>query len=257
MGKTIVIANQKGGVGKTTTALEICSCLKAKKKNVILIDFDQQCNSTFSMGVEEKNTIYDVFKEKCALPDAIQKACGFDGIAGDARLSELGETFSLNQDNDNIYLLTDVCDALKEQYDFVVIDTHPDRNLALNMAYAAADYVIVPSDASKYSLDGIVEIENDIAKLRNTRSKISHAHIIGLLLIANQNNNVDSVALDILSDIAAAIDGDVFVDSVRISTKVKQSTYSVGTMQNYDKKGNAATDYRRITKKIINRAVEE
>lgn len=251
MGKTIVVANQKGGAGKTTTALNLASCIGRRERKVIFIDFDQQGNSTGSIGIETSHTIFGVMKGDCTLPEAIQHTKYFDAISADSELSNISESFSLDKDVDNIYKLTDICEALNQLYDYVIIDTHPDRNLALTMAYAAADYVIVPSDSSKYSLDGIVEIINDINSLKKGRNSYSHAEILGFILTRCRTANVAKVATKSLESIAQSLDNKVFVDRVRISSKAEESTYTVGTLQDYDRNGSAAQDYRRIADTVM------
>ena len=252
MSYIISLANQKGGVGKTTSAVEIAACLAALDKRVILIDFDQQHNASDSLGADLENTIYDVFEQNCGLDEAIVSVSGFDLIPGDEQLSNLVIDFSLNKDSDNIYLLADVCEALKEDYDYILIDTHPDRNLNLNMALVASDYVIAPSSEDKFSISGVENLEKDLETLRGTRSRLSHARLIAIILTRFRDFNVDKVTLMQLEDIASGVKGDVFVETVRIASRAQENTYVEGqTLQEYDRHGNASVDYRRITKKLV------
>lgn len=269
MSKVIAIANQKGGVGKTTTAIELAACLSntpnpdknGEKYKVILIDFDQQRNATSAIlrqmdGLESYNTIIDIFEEKCLIADGILHGELFDIIPADQELSNVDIKYI--KDRDAVYLLADICEVLSQMdYDFIIIDNTPARNLCLNMAYVAADYVIVPSDMSAFSLDGIKEIESDISLLRNSRDKASHARIIGFILVKCENTTVKDFALDQLNQIANELEGEIFVDITRKATKADQVKFIGGSLQEYDKYSNAAVDYRRITKQILEIASKE
>ena len=269
MSKVIAIANQKGGVGKTTTANELAACLSNTEKDdktgekykVILIDFDQQRNATSALlrqmdEIEHYNTIIDIFEEKCLISEGIMHCELFDLIPADQELSNVDIKYI--KDRDAVYLLADICEVLSQmEYDFIIIDNTPARNLCLNMAYVAADYVIVPSDTSAFSLDGIKELESDISLLRNSRDKASHARIIGFILVKCENTTVKEFALDQLNQIAEELEGDIFVEITRKATKADQVKFIGGSLQEYDKYSNAAVDYRRITKKILEIANKE
>ena len=140
--------------------------------------------------------------------------------------------------------------------DFIIIDNTPARNACLNMSYVAADYIIVPSDQSSYSLEGIIEIENDIKKLRESREKLSHAQIIGFIVTQYQKSQVCNFVVEQLKSIAEKLEGDIFVELTRKSVKVSEAQYAAQTIIEYSPYCNPSFDYKRITDKIIERSLK-
>ena len=249
--KVIAIANQKGGVGKTTTTIELAACLANNGKKVIVIDFDQQGNTTDNLNASHEISIIDVFRENKTINEAIQHIGNIDIIASSEELSQVDFEFSSEKDRDNIYILADLCDAMKDNYDYILIDNTPARNTALNMAYVAADYVICPTEVDENSIKGIVNINKDIKKLRETRNHDSHAYIIGIILTKMERSSVHEYGLNVANSLAEQLEGDVFVETVRKSVRVSEIKTTKGSLQDYDTYCNPAVDYRRITNKII------
>lgn len=261
MSIVISIANQKGGVGKTTTCLEIAQCLAEKGKKVIVIDFDMQGNASDNLGASHEPNIVSVFRQSVTLDKAIQHTGAFDLISSTEELSLLDVEFSTQKDRDNIYILTDVCEALKERYDYILIDNTPARNTALSMAYIASDYVLCPTEADENSFKGIINIAKDIKALRHTRNKDSHAFIRGIIITKYETTTkLHNGALELASTIARnlekemaedGVEKDVFIETVRKSVKVGEVKSVKGTLQEYDRYCTAAMDYRRIAEKIL------
>lgn len=254
MGKIIAIANQKGGVGKTTTCLEIAAILGAEqKKKVLVIDFDQQLSTTKNYGLKQENTIMNIFNEECKIKDGIQHTKYFDAIPGDEGMSKADKVYD---GRDDIYLLADVCDVLKNVYDYILIDNSPARNVCLNMAYCAADYIVIPVDATPDSIRGLVSVQNDVEKLRNTREKASHAEIIAFILVAYEKSQVNEFTLEKLEEIAEKMPNDVLIEKTRKSVKAKEAKYGNTTLYEYAKYSNPVLDYKRIVAKLIERIGE-
>ena len=143
--KTIIVANQKGGIGKTTTATAVASILNAKGYKTLLIDADQQGNSsdTYRAAIEGSATLFDVLldEERISLEEAIQHTESGDIVASDPLLRKADEI--LNGDPEGLYRFQDALDQLKG-YDFVIVDTAPSLNSILYNCLVAADDVLIP-----------------------------------------------------------------------------------------------------------------
>ena len=249
--KTIVIANQKGGVGKTTTAIEIAAALSLQKKRVLLIDLDQQGNLSQYVGADNrKASIYDALHGKVKIQNAIQRTEICDVITSSPELSKADREFV---DADDVFLLADLIDFVKEEYDYIVLDNNPSRNVLLTMAYVAGQFVIIPSECDAGSLDGIVAINRDIMKLRDGRMSFSKARIIGLVLTKTERTIMHSVAGEELEQIAERVGGDPFILNVRKSIVVSECKKVCQSLQQYSRWSAPAMDYRKIAEEIVRR----
>lgn len=249
MGKVIAFTNEKGGVGKSTSTLEIASILtKEFNKKVVVIDFDQQINTTKMYKLSGENTIFDIFDENCRIIDAIYHQECFDLIPGDPRMSKADRIY---MDTDEAELLDSVCEVLKQTYDYILIDNSPTRNICLTMSFIAADYIVIPFDASGDSMEGAVEVYKDIKKLNRTKAQLSNAKIIGLLLISYEKCDVCNKAYENIEYFSEAIGGNVVIQKIRKSVKVKESRYEMKTLYEYARHSNPILDYKKFCENII------
>ena len=185
MGVVVAITNQKGGVGKSTSAESLSNVIAAKKKKVLLIDLDQQGNLSKYVGADlSKPTIYDVLNAEKPIADAIQKCGRIDIITSSKELSKSDKEFG---EHDDIFLLADVIELIKDKYDYIFIDNGPARSTLLTMAYVASDYIIIPTEVDDGSMDGVDEVNNDIIKYRQGKRPITKAKIAMLLLNRYEN----------------------------------------------------------------------
>lgn len=205
MTKTIMVSNQKGGVGKTTTTLELGAIYARKGKRVLIIDLDGQVNISMYVNAkyDDKNipTIRDVLleikeimnhleaeaeKEDDMQYDIITRSIqttgeGFDIIAGHRNLSNALAEFS---DTTDVFLLKELISCM-EDYDYILIDSAPARSPLLNMGYVAADYCLILTEADKASQDGVKQVVTDIKLLK--KSKMSAISILGIVLNKNED----------------------------------------------------------------------
>lgn len=250
---TISIANQKGGVGKTTTSIELAASLALENKKVLLVDFDQQCNMTKYVGLDSVNpTINDVLHGDCPISDAIKHLELYDVIPASQALSSADRSFT---DAADIFLLQDALEIIKEEYDYdyTIVDNSPARNILLNMAYIASDYVIIPTECDSGSLDGILAVNTDLRKFREGRHAFSKAKIMGFILNKFEKTVMHSESYKELEEIRDAIEPDAFIMTVRKSIVVSETKVIQKSLQEADKYSNPAMDYRKIAKEVIRR----
>lgn len=161
MGRIIAIANQKGGVGKTTTAINLSAALAAKGKKVLVIDTDPQGNTTSGFGVEKndlENTIYELFLSECSINECILKDVipGVSIIPSNVNLAAT-EIELIGVDKKEFILKNEI-DWVKDKFDFIIIDCPPSLNLLTINAMTTADSVLVPIQCEYYALEGLSQL---------------------------------------------------------------------------------------------------
>ena len=159
--RVISITNQKGGVGKTTTAINLSAWLANKGKKVLAIDADQQGNTTSGIGLDKnniENTIYDVMLEECSLSDVKLSTCvkGLEVVPANINLT--GEEIELIGKEGREYILKREIENIKEQYDFIIIDCPPSLNIITVNALTASDTVLVPIQCEYFALEGLQQL---------------------------------------------------------------------------------------------------
>ena len=248
----IAIVNQKGGVGKTTTVIEIAHILSEDGYRVLAIDFDSQANFTTYLGEDKTsdNNIFRVLNADIPVEDAIKHVDGYDFICGSKALSKSDKTFI---EYDDVFLLSDVLESVRDKYDFVLIDNGPSRSTLLTMSYVASDYIVVPCSCDDGGTDGVEEVYNDLQEMRSARHTISHARILGIILTAYEKTNMHADAWDRIEQLQNNIEEKPFIDKVRKAITVSEAKTARESLQQYDKYSNPAMDYRRIVKEIIER----
>ena len=165
MGKTIAIANQKGGVGKTTTAINLSACLVEKGKRVLIIDTDPQGNTTSGFGIDKnnlENTIYELILGECSISDCIIKKVVDNVSVLPSNVNLAAAEIELIGIDKKEYILKKEVDYIKEEYDFIIIDCPPSLNMLTINAMTTADSVLVPIQCEYYALEGLSQLIHTI-----------------------------------------------------------------------------------------------
>ena len=161
MGRIIAIANQKGGVGKTTTSINLSSCIAAKGKKVLVIDMDPQGNTTSGYGIEKnelENTIYELIMGDCTVEDCILKEILPNVSVLPSNVNLAAAEIELIGVNDKDFILKNEIDWVKDKFDFIMIDCPPSLNLLTINAMTTADSVLVPIQCEYYALEGLSQL---------------------------------------------------------------------------------------------------
>ena len=159
MGKTIVFANQKGGVGKTTTAVNIGSYMASEGKKILLVDFDPQGNLSSSVGCSHKQDgIYEVITSKRDIKDVIMETVQENLSIVTSNLNLSGATIELVDMEGREFILRKALDSVKDQFDYILIDCPPSLGVLTLNGFVAADYVIVPLQCEFFALEGFISM---------------------------------------------------------------------------------------------------
>ena len=156
--RVIAVTNQKGGVGKTTTAINLSACLAAEGKRVLAVDADQQGNTTSGLGLDKNDvplTIYDVFLGEATIAEVKQPTC-MDGLEViPANINLTGAEIELIGNDRREYILQEALAEVKDAYDFIIIDCPPSLNMITVNALVAANTVLVPIQCEYFALEGL------------------------------------------------------------------------------------------------------
>lgn len=184
MAKVVSFSNQKGGVGKTTSCVNISAQIANKGKKVLMIDMDPQGNATSGLGLQKskiKNTIYDVIIGRCDIKDAIIKSNFKNLSVVPANIDLAGaelELYDLEEQSENFTKLA--LDSIKDDYDYIFIDCPPSLGMLTVKALSVSDGVVIPMQCEFYSLEGMSQLLNTIKKIRTLYNPT--LQLVGILL---------------------------------------------------------------------------
>ncbi len=243
--RIIALVNHKGGVGKTTTTLNLGKALSMLKQKVLLVDIDPQSNLSQSVGIEDaEKSIYHVLCEKSKLP--IRKlAKGFDLIPAGLDLS--GAEMKLMTDINGYFRLREALEAVSEKYDYILIDCPPSLGVLTVNALMAANEIMVIIQSQYLAIKGlqtIMELVSELRKNLNTKLRVSG------MLLTQVNRTIVSKA--IVESIQTTHKEKVFQTVIRQNVKITEASTVAQDIFTYDDKCMAAEDYMALAKEIIN-----
>ena len=161
MGRIIAIANQKGGVGKTTTAINLSACLVEEGKKVLTIDMDPQGNTTSGLGVEKdelKYTVYELMLDECTIRESMVQTEIENLFLLPSNVNLSGAEIELLGIEEKEYVLKNAVDYIKEDFDFIIIDCPPSLSMLTVNAMTTADTILVPIQCEYYALEGLSQL---------------------------------------------------------------------------------------------------
>ena len=249
MAQTIVLTNQKGGVGKTTTSAALAAGLAKKEKRVLAIDLDPQGNLGFSFGldIENGNTLFEALKGDVPIYDAIQRKSGIDFIRSNILLSGVAEVVKSEKRE---LLLKNLLAPVERFYDYIIIDTPPAFNVLTLNGYSAADYLIIPMSAEILSLVGLTQLRETYETIRKTVNP--DLKVMGILMTSFDGRRGLSWEVKEMADgVAAQLGTKVFDTVIRSSVAVAEAPAHGENIIEYAPHSNAARDYKAFVEEVL------
>jgi chromosome partitioning protein len=253
MGRAIAIANQKGGVGKTTTAINLSSCLAEAGKKVLVIDMDPQGNCTSGFGInknELENTLYELIIGECTLRESIMEVEGIDNIRIiPSNVNLAGAEIDLLDLNDREYILKNEIDYIKDDFDFIIIDCPPSLNMLTVNALTTADSVLVPIQCEYYALEGISQLINTIDLIHDRLNDKLHLEGVVFTMFDARTN----LSTDVVNNVKENLDTHIYNSVIPRNVRLAEAPSNGMPINIYDSSSAGAKSYRNLAKEVCER----
>lgn len=256
MGRTIAIANQKGGVGKSTTAINLSACLAESEKKVLIIDIDPQGNTTSGFGVEKnevENTVYQLLLGECELKDCIIDLDieNLDLIPSNVNLS--GAEIELIGVENKEYILKSNIDQVRDEYDYIIIDCPPSLNMLTINAMTTANTVLVPIQCEYYALEGLTQLMHTIDLVQDRLNpELEMEGVVFTMFDARTN-----LSLQVVENVKANLNQNIYKTIIPRNVRLAEAPSYGLPITLYDGRSAGAESYRLLAEEVIHRGDEE
>ncbi len=253
MATTVVLSNQKGGVGKTTSAYVLATIFQEKGYRVLAVDMDPQGNLSFSLDAQTNGnaTIYDVMKGELKPQYAIQKSAQVDLIPANILLSGIELEFTGARRE---FLLKTALESVKPYYDYIFIDTPPALGILTVNAFTAADHILLPVMSDIFSLQGMIQLEETIQQVKSYLN--SSLNVLGVFLTKhNPRTRFSREVEGTLKMVAGDLGLPVLDTHIRESVALREAQSLQKSALKYAASSNAVQDYQNLAEELIKRGL--
>ena len=255
MGKIIAIANQKGGVGKTTTSINLSACLGELGKKVLVIDLDPQGNCTSGFGIEKEqiqNTVYELILNKCSVKNSMMEVEGIDNVTIiPSNVNLAGAEIELLEFNEKEYILKNSIDYVKEDFDYIIIDCPPSLNMLTVNAMTTADSMLIPIQCEYYALEGIGQLIttiNLVQKRLNSKLKIEG-------VVFTMYDGRTNLSKDVVDNVKNNLNANIYNTIIPRNVSLAEAPSNGLPITVYDNKSTGAESYRNLAKEVVEKRI--
>lgn len=255
MGRIIAVANQKGGVGKSTTAINLSACLAEKGKKVLAIDIDPQGNTTSGLGMDKNsvdNTLYELLLgeaeiEEAILPNVVENV---DLIPSNVNLS--GAEIELVGIEGKEYILRRLLEQIKERYDYVIMDCPPSLSMLTINALTAASSVLVPIQCEYYALEGLSQLIHTIELVKERLNEELEIEGVVFTMYDARTN----LSLQVVENVKDNLNQNIYKTIIPRNVRLAEAPSYGQPITLYDSRSTGAESYRLLAEEVINRGIE-
>ena len=255
MGRIIAIANQKGGVGKSTTAINLSACLAEAGNKVLTIDLDPQGNTTSGLGVEKnevENTVYELLLEECELNDCMIKLEVENLSLIPSNVNLAGAEIELIGVENKEFILKNSIDKIREQYDFIIIDCPPSLNMLTINAMTTANTVLVPIQCEYYALEGLTQLMHTIDLVQERLNPDLEIEGVVFTMYDARTN----LSLQVVENVKNNLNQNIYKTIIPRNVRLAEAPSYGLPITLYDKKSAGAESYRLLAEEVIHRGDE-
>lgn len=250
MARVIAIANQKGGVGKTTTSINLSACLAEKDKRVLVVDIDPQGNTTSGLGINKNNlekTIYHMMIGDCSLNDCLIKT-DFDNLyLLPSNVNLAGAEIELIGVGNKEYILKDNLNRVRDDYDYIIIDCPPSLNSLTVNAMTAADTVLVPIQCEFYALEGLTQLIHTIKLVKKRLNpNLEMEGVVFTMFDARTN-----LSLQVVENVKENLNQNIYKTIIPRNVRLAEAPSHGLPINIYDPKSSGAEGYRQLADEVI------